>query len=324
MTSVLRQPPALSVVVPVHNEAANIAPLFGEIREVMNRIGRPYEVIYVNDGSTDATLDALRQLTAQGGVRVLDLDGNFGEAAALSAGFHAARGALVVTLDGDGQNDPRDIPALMERLEHGGYQVVSGWRRQRQASLWLRVLPSYCANRLIAAVTGVPLHDNGCGLKVYRGELVHEAVIPAGMHRFLPALLGVARGAVAEVVVTERRRQGGTSHYGIGRILAVLRDLVAVRLLIRDPDRSGGTWALAGLTAAAVTFLGVYARYLLLTAFAAGTTLIAATTWWNLRRFNRIRQHGAYRIRHTYGDAEPALVIEPGNSARKSCGGSAS
>ena len=301
-------PPTLSVVVPVYNEAGNIAPLFTEISEVMTEIGRSFEVLYVNDGSTDATLHQLQELAAGAPcLRIIDLDGNFGEAGALSAGFRAARGDLVITLDGDGQNDPRDIPRLIETLERGGYQVVSGWRQARQEGLLLRVLPSRLANGLIRRVSGVPTHDNGCGLKVYRRAVVQRAVLPRGMNRFMPAIFGVTADEVAEVPVNDRRRQHGQSHYGISRTLVVLRDLLALRFIIANPKGGERAW-LAVVVASLVAQVGAgWTRYGLLSSAATVVMGVALMIWWNVRRFNRAQDDGVFRVRREYA-AFPARV----------------
>jgi glycosyltransferase involved in cell wall biosynthesis len=297
--------PALSVVVPVFNEAANAVPLFTEIREVMTAIGRPFEVIFVNDGSTDGTL---AQLCAQAAehhcLRILDLDGNFGEAAALCAGFRAARGELVITLDGDGQNDPHDIPRLLDTLEQHGYRVVSGWRQQRQEGFMLRVLPSRLANRLIATVTGIPVHDNGCGLKVYRRDVVANAALPRGMNRFMPAIFGVTATEVAEVPVNDRRRQHGESHYGISRTVVVLRDLLVLRCVITHAERAESLWTAVAIVAAASDLYGLWRRHTLLLLLASLVVGLALLNLWNLRRFTGARAHGVFRLRREYSWAE--------------------
>src|SRR5262249_11417674 len=210
--------PVLSIVVPVYDEEGNVGPLHEELTQVAGRIGRSYELIFVNDGSRDRTLQRLQGIAEDDpNVRVIDLDGNFGEAAALSAGFNTARGEVVVTLDGDGQNDPCDIPALLARLE-AGCDAVSGRRRRRQEAFASGVLPSWVANRLIALATGVPVYDCGCGLKAYRRELVAGAQLPRGMNRFLPAILGVDPARVTEVETRDRPRGSGASHYGLSRV----------------------------------------------------------------------------------------------------------
>jgi glycosyltransferase involved in cell wall biosynthesis len=293
--------PVLSVVVPVYNEAGNAAPLCEEIRDVMAGIGRPFEIIFVNDGSHDATLDELRRLgDSESRLRILDLDGNFGEAAALCAGFGAARGELVVTLDGDGQNDPHDIPRLLETLERNGARVVTGWRQERQEGLFLRLLPSRIANLLIAAVTRLPVHDNGCGLKIYRRTVVQTAALPRGMNRFLPAILGVTAAEVAEVPVNDRCRQHGQSHYGFSRTLIVIRDLLALRFIIANPRVSEPAWAIVAFVAVAAVVYTLASGSAWLTLLALIIAVGALMIWWNLHRFNRAQRHGVYRIRREY------------------------
>jgi glycosyltransferase involved in cell wall biosynthesis len=297
--------PAFSVVVPVCNEQGNAAPLCEEIREVMSAIGQPFEMIFVNDGSTDGTLQELQHIAAsEPRLRILDLDGNFGEAGALSAGFQAARGDLVVTMDGDGQNDPHDIPRLLETLERNGCQVVSGWRQQRQEGLLLRVLPSRIANGIIAVVSRVPVHDNGCGLKIYRRPVVEGAALPRGWNRFLPAILGVKADEVAEVPVSDRRRQHGQSHYGIDRTLVVIRDLLALRFIMANPRRAEPLWAVVAVAAALGCMLGVWRVSEWLLSASAVVGIIALLIWRNLRRFNQAQRHGVFRVRREYGALE--------------------
>jgi glycosyltransferase involved in cell wall biosynthesis len=299
--------PALSVVVPVYNEAGNVAPLFAEILAAMTAIGRPFEIIFVNDGSTDTTLQELReQGVKEPRLRILDLDGNFGEAAALCAGFHAARGELVITLDGDGQNDPGNIPRLLDRLERDGYRVVSGWRQERQEGTLLRVWPSRLANGLIAAVTRLPVHDNGCGLKIYRRSVVADANLPRGMNRFMPAIFGVTAAEVAEVPVNDRHRQHGQSHYGIGRTLVVIRDLLALRCIIAHPRRGETIWAAVTIASAALHLYGHLRGAGWLTWTSAVVLAAGALIWWNLHRYNRTQRHGAFRVRREYSSLEAA------------------
>jgi dTDP-4-amino-4,6-dideoxygalactose transaminase len=236
--SFFRQPqaltrPQLSLVVPFYNEESSIRALYHEMREVTDGLGQNCEFVLVNDGSQDCTGAILDEIARKDPrVRVVHLPSNQGEAAALSAGFQQARGRVVVTLDGDGQNDPYDIPALLAKMEEG-YPVVSGWRRRRQENYWLRVLPSRLANYLIAWLTGVAVHDCGCGLKAYRREVLSNLCLPRGMHRFLPVILPVPAEEVAEVEVHDRARPSGRSHYGLGRVFAVLRDLLPVYCIRR-------------------------------------------------------------------------------------------
>jgi glycosyltransferase involved in cell wall biosynthesis len=288
--------PALSVVVPVYNEAGNAAPLCAEIRAVVGGLTDDYEIIFVNDGSRDGTLTELRaQCADEPRLLILDLDGNFGEAAALSAGFNAARGIRVITLDGDGQNDARDIPRLLAALDDAGIRVATGWRQQRQADPLARVLPSRIANALIAAVSRLPVHDNGCGLKAYKREVLGTIQLPPGLHRFLPAILGVRAHEVVEVPVGDRRRQHGASHYGLSRTFAVLRDVLALPFLIRNPRRYERLWA--AVAASSLTLAASVATGRWLTLTLAG---LAALIWWNLHRFNRAQRDAVYRIRREY------------------------
>lgn len=226
--------PTISIAVPFHNEEGNVKSLYREIQGVMEETGFPYEIVLVNDGSSDRTGEILRELQ-QGdhSLRIIELEGNFGEAAALSAGYHFSRGDWIITMDGDGQNDPQDIPAFVQKLKVG-YRAVTGWRKDRQESYWQRVFPSQVANWIISQITGVRVHDNGCGLKGYHASLVRGFSIPHGFHRFLPALFGVKGNEVAEVRVRDRRRQHGISHYGLGRTLEVIRELSTVRFVIGD------------------------------------------------------------------------------------------
>jgi glycosyltransferase involved in cell wall biosynthesis len=307
--SVAAPSPALSLVIPVYNEEDNVGPLHAELTAAARALGRSYEIVFVDDGSRDGTRARLAALQdADEHVRVVELDGNFGEAAALSAGFAHARGAVVVTLDGDGQNDPADIPALLARLVPG-VDVVSGRRRERKEALLSRVLPSRVANWVIRWTTGVPVHDCGCGLKAYRREVLAGVQLPRGMNRFLPAILGVEPSRVAEVWVNDRRRGSGRSHYGLSRTFIVLRDLLALPLLVRRargdavPGRAlgGAQAALVGvLLLAVVGALGWPAKRVPALE-ASGLAALAAGAGWsisyNVRRYARARERGVFRVR---------------------------
>ena len=227
--------PRISLAIPLHNEAGTLNFLYQEIKEVFENMKAPYEIIFINDASTDKTSNILRQIKGKDPrVRVIEHKKNYGEAAALSSGFKFARGDIVVTMDGDGQNDPRDIPHLIAKINEG-YKAVSGWRKKRKEKYLTRVLPSVVANRIISLITGVNVHDNGCGLKAYRAELVRGVIIPHGFHRFLPAVLGVKSKDVSEVMVKDRRRTYGQSHYGLSRTKEVLRELLTIQFVIHDP-----------------------------------------------------------------------------------------
>ncbi len=298
--------PALSFVIPVFNEEGNVGPLHAEISRVATTLGRSYEILFVNDGSRDATRDNLLAIAATDPhLRVVDLDGNFGEAGALSAGFSVARGQLVCTMDGDGQNDPADIPRLIARLESQGLDVVSGRRAQREEVFLTRVLPSWVANSMIARATGVPVNDCGCGLKVYRRTVVQGAQLPKGMNRFLPAILGVDRRRVAELVVNDRQRGSGASHYGLWRVAVVFRDLPSLPFLARRPLPGKAT--LRGLGAAvvllsAVTLIATLAAAIhpVTLVLALASALGAGAAWaarHNIARFLAAGRQGVFRVR---------------------------
>ena len=289
--------PSISVVVPVFNEEDNVRSLALEIIAVLERIGEPYEILFVNDGSTDATAARLLELAPDHpALRVVELDGNFGEAAALSAGLHQARGDVVVTLDGDGQNDPADIPRLLERLRGESLKAVSGRRTNRQEGYWLRVLPSRIANGLIVWITRVPVYDCGCGLKAYRRSAIPPIHLPRGLHRFMPAIFGVRAGEVAEVETRDRRRQHGSSHYGLGRTVVVLRDLLALRFIIDNPRGAEIQFAVATAASAAIA-AAVMHRSVVAMALFDGLAVVLGAIWWNTRRFNRAQEAGVYRLR---------------------------
>ena len=222
----------LSVVVPVKNEAENIAPLVAEIRAALDGVAA-YEIVYVDDGSMDDTFARLREIRIRDPrVRLLRFTRNFGQTAAFSAGFDHARGRLIVTCDGDLQNDPADIPRLLDLAR--SHDIVCGWRRERQDSFLTRHVPSVVANWLIGLVSGVPLHDNGCSLKVFRAEVVKPLVLRDGMHRYLPAIASQLGGRVTEVVVHHRPRRFGRSKYGLSRTFRVVSDLLHLRSLMRQ------------------------------------------------------------------------------------------
>ena len=240
---------ALSVVVPLFNEEASLAPLVDQLLAALRPLGMAFELVLVDDGSRDGTAARLQQHCAQVPelVAVL-LRRNYGQTAAMAAGFDASRGAVIVTLDGDLQNDPADIPVLLERLNEG-YDLVSGWRHQRQDAAVSRLLPSRLANRLIARVTGVKLHDYGCSLKAYRREVVDDLNLYGELHRFLPALAFIEGARIAEVKVRHHRRQFGRSHYGIDRTFRVLMDLLTVWFMKRFLTRPMHVFGFGGLAA---------------------------------------------------------------------------
>jgi glycosyltransferase involved in cell wall biosynthesis len=222
--------PQVSVVVPVYDEEQNVAPLYRTTAAALDKLEKTYEIIVVDDGSTDDTYPRLAALAANDPrLRLVRLRRNYGQTAAMAAGFDHARGDVIVPLDGDLQNDPADIGRLLERIDEG-YDVVSGWRRERQDG-FLRRLPSRIANWLIGRVTGVRLHDYGCTLKAYRAEIVRETHLYGEMHRFLPALAYEAGARITEIPVQHHPRRTGRSKYGLGRTMKVLLDLMTVKFL---------------------------------------------------------------------------------------------
>jgi glycosyltransferase involved in cell wall biosynthesis len=239
--------PELSVVIPIRNEAPALVELHREFTETLGACGRSYEIIMVDDGSTDEGFDTMARLQAgDPHLRVIRLRRNFGQTAAFAAGFHHARGQLIVTSDGDLQNDPRDIPAMVAMLE-GGYDIVCGWRKDRRDALVSRRVPSTIANVLISAVTGVHLHDYGCSLKVFRAEIVKGMHLYGEMHRFLPAIASEQTSSIGEMVVNHRARKYGRSKYGIGRTIRVILDLLTVKFLLSYSTRPLQIFGLIGI-----------------------------------------------------------------------------
>jgi glycosyltransferase involved in cell wall biosynthesis len=222
--------PEVSVVIPVHNEAENVDRLYEALHRSLEELGRTYEIVVVDDGSRDDTYARLAPLAADDPhLRLVQLRRNYGQTAAMAAGFDHARGDIVVPMDGDLQNDPADIAHLLEKIDEG-YDVVSGWRRDRQDTIGRRV-PSRIANWLIGRVTGVRLHDYGCTLKAYRADVMRDTQLYGEMHRFLPALAYQAGARITELPVTHHPRVAGKSNYGIGRVFKVLLDLMTVKFL---------------------------------------------------------------------------------------------
>ena len=240
--------PALSVVVPLYNEEGSLHQLVEKLLAALRPLGLSFELVLVDDGSRDATPQILGQLASQVPelVAVL-LRRNYGQTAAMAAGFDSSRAPIIVTLDGDLQNDPADIPLLLDTLEEG-YDLVSGWRHQRQDGAINRLLPSLIANRLIARVTGVRLHDYGCSLKAYRREVVADMNLYGELHRFLPALAFIEGARIGEVRVQHHPRRYGKSKYGIDRTFRVLMDLLTVWFMKRFLTRPMHVFGLAGLT----------------------------------------------------------------------------
>jgi glycosyltransferase involved in cell wall biosynthesis len=249
----------ISVIIPLYNEEGNVEPLLAELLGTLRTLGRRYEVICVDDGSSDGTFAALAQAaSAEPALRVIRFRRNFGQTAAMSAGIEAALGDVIVPMDGDLQNDPADIGRLLVELERG-HEVVSGWRKDRKDRELGRKLPSRIANRLISAVSGVRLHDYGCSLKAYRREVLEGVRLYGEMHRFIPIYASWQGARVTELVVNHRPRGAGHSKYGLGRTLKVVLDLLVVKFLasfLTRPIYLFGGAGLVALLCGVVTFGG--------------------------------------------------------------------
>ena len=227
----------ISVVVPLYNEEDNVQLLYEEIKGVLDTMAEQAEIVFVDDGSRDTTLAKLEVIQAgDDHVRVVSLRRNFGQTAAMTAGFDHARGGIIITMDGDLQNDPHDIPQLVAKLNEG-YDVVTGWRHDRQDAFLSRRLPSQLANRLISWVTGVGLHDYGCTLKAFRREVIDNINLYGEMHRFIPAIASGMGISFTEVKVNHRARRFGTSKYGISRTIRVVLDLITVKFMLSYATR---------------------------------------------------------------------------------------
>jgi glycosyltransferase involved in cell wall biosynthesis len=238
----------LSVVAPLYNESQNVRPLVDWILQALESFQGSFEVILVDDGSRDDTWEQVRDAAVDPRVIGLRLGRNVGQTAAMMAGFDHARGRIVVSLDGDLQNDPRDIPALIAKLDEG-YDLVCGWRRQRQDKLLLRKIPSWIANRLIRRLTGVPITDNGCSLKAYRRDLLNRIALYAEQHRFIPALSASVGARIAEMPVRHHARRFGESKYGISRTVKVLIDLLTLKMITTFKSRPLVGFAIAAMPA---------------------------------------------------------------------------
>ncbi len=253
----------LSIVLPIYNEAENIPHLYTELVPILEATGSSFEIIAVDDGSSDASFQKLKELSARDGrLRAVRFRRNFGQTAAFAAGFDRAGGDVVITMDADLQNDPADIPMLLAKMDEG-YDVVSGWRQERWKEGWLafftRRIPSATANWLISRVTGVFLHDYGCALKAYRSDVIQEVRLYGDLHRFIPAIASYYGVRIAEVPVNYRPRRFGRSKYGIKRTVRVLLDLLTVRFLLSYSTRPIHIFGLLGLLSALLGMgIGVY------------------------------------------------------------------
>jgi len=225
--------PRYSIVVPLHNEQENVTDLYDRLKAVMEVHGETFEIVLVDDGSRDRTFGLLREIAAiDSRVTVVKLRRNFGQTSALAAGFDHARGDYIIAMDGDLQHDPADIPLFLERIAEG-YDIVSGWRKERIDNLWLRRIPSRCANWLMAKLSGVNIHDFGTTFKAYRREILEQVPLYGELHRFIPALASWYGASICEVPIRNVNRERGASHYGISRTFRVFFDLITIRFLLR-------------------------------------------------------------------------------------------
>ncbi|MBF2028408.1 MAG: glycosyltransferase family 2 protein [Oscillatoriales cyanobacterium C42_A2020_001] len=249
----------VSIVVPIHNEYENLPRLLEAISRVLKDANYSYEILCVDDGSTDGSTELLKELAKQrDDLQAVILRRNYGQTAAMAAGFRFAQGNIIITMDGDLQNDPTDIPMLIAKLNEG-YDLVSGWRKNRQDATITRKIPSKIANWLIGQVTGVKVHDYGCSLKVYRSELVADMNLYGELHRFLPALAFIEGARITEVPVQHHPRQFGKSKYGLDRTFRVVMDLTTVFFMRKFLTRPMHVFGLMGLVSTALGFaIGLY------------------------------------------------------------------
>jgi glycosyltransferase involved in cell wall biosynthesis len=253
---------ALSLVIPVYNEATNLAELHSEITAACQNLAKPYEIIFVDDGSEDDSLAVLKQLLKEDPrIRIIQLRKNFGQTAALSAGFDHARGDIIITLDADLQNDPQDFSLLIEKIEEG-YDLVSGWRVKRKDRLITRRIPSAMANWLISKITRVKLHDYGCTLKAFRRDIIKHIKLYGELHRFIPAIASHVGVSIAEVKVNHRKRRRGKSKYSVWRFPKVILDLLTVKFLLSYSTRPLQIFGIIGLISGVIGgVIGLWLAY---------------------------------------------------------------
>jgi glycosyltransferase involved in cell wall biosynthesis len=223
----------LTVSIPVYNEEENVPRIYAELKPVLENMDISWEILLVDDGSSDGTFAELKKIAeADKRIRVIRFRRNFGQTAAMNAGFKESRGKVIITMDGDLQNDPKDIPMLLEKMKEGNWDIVSGWRKDRKDKMVTRRIPSVIANKLISKITSVDLHDYGCSLKAYSREVAQHFNLYGEMHRFIPAIGRFSGATVTEVVVNHRARQFGTSKYGLSRVMRVILDLLIVKFFM--------------------------------------------------------------------------------------------
>ncbi len=260
----------LSVIVPLYNEEESVGPLHASLKNVCDDLRVKYEIIFLDDGSSDDTYHKLSELHDRyPEVRAIKFRKNYGQTAAMAAGFEHAQGEIIISMDGDLQNDPIDIPRLVDKLEEG-YDLVCGWRKDRKDKLISRRIPSLVANWLIGKITGVPIHDNGCSLKAYRAEVIKKVSLYSELHRFIPAMSTLAGARITEMVVTHHARKFGKSKYGISRVWRVFLDLFLIKMFARF---SVHPMILFGLLSLPVFVLGLICFLVLISSGLSGIVL---------------------------------------------------
>ena len=245
----------LSIIVPLYNEQDCVRPLYSAISQSARQVNHPYEILFVDDGSTDATFSVASELARTDGcLRIIKLRRNYGQTPAMAAGIDHARGEILITMDGDLQNDPADLPHLLRKIDEG-HDIVVGWRHDRKDRLITRKIPSRIANWLIGKITGIPIKDNGCSLKAYRAALIRHIPLYGDMHRFIPAMTSLAGARLAEIKVRHHARRYGTSKYGLARIYKVLLDVMSIKTLVSFASQPMLWFSLLALPAAAASVL---------------------------------------------------------------------
>jgi len=275
----------LSIVIPIHNEEPAILPLYDRLCTVLEKLAKPYEIIFVDDASTDRSFDLLANLVeTDGHLKVLRLRRNFGQTAALAAGFDEAQGEVIVSLDGDLQHDPEDIPLLLEKID-AGYDIASGWRKNRVDNAITRKIPSKIANWMMKRASGVDIHDFGTTFKAYRAEVLKEVNLYGELHRFIPALASFYGARVVEVPIKNIERPNGASHYGLSRTFRVFFDIITINFLLRyltRPMHFFGKWGLGGLGLGGIVLLVLLVEKIMGRDIIAehGPLLVAAAMLW--------------------------------------------
>lgn len=270
----------LSVIIPIFDEEENIEPLYSELKSTLDSLNKPYEIILVDDGSQDNSFNILKTIARQDKtVKAIRFGRNYGQTAALAAGFKYAQGDILVTMDGDLQNDPQDIPHLLSKMQEG-YDVVSGWRKKRKDPLFTKKIPSWIASWLISVITGVHLHDYGCTLKAYKKEAVKNVTLYGEMHRFLPALASWNGVSIAELPTRHHARRHGKTKYGLSRITRVILDLITVKFLLSfstKPIQLFGGWGFLSLFFGGISGLAVILMKILQNKDMTGNPLLYLT-----------------------------------------------